>query len=140
MKRRGSNRKTSALTLIETLVVVAVLALLVALLVAALLPPRRRASRINCINNLKQVGLSFRLWANDNGGKFPMQVSLTNGGTMELVQSGTVFPHFQVYVERTEYAENFGLPGRFGADLRHQLHIRLERLAYQLLRWRGCHV
>jgi len=54
------------------------------------------APRINCANNLKQVGLAFRTWAIDNDGRFPMQVSVTNGGTMELVSSGLVFPHFQV--------------------------------------------
>ena len=48
------------------------------------------------MSNLKQVGLAFQVWAGDNGDKYPMQVSVTNGGTMELVQSGNVFPHFLV--------------------------------------------
>jgi prepilin-type processing-associated H-X9-DG protein len=48
------------------------------------------------MNNLKQVGLSFRTWALDNSDKYPMQVAVTNGGTMELVSSGLVFPHFLV--------------------------------------------
>ncbi len=54
--------------------------------------------RVKCVSNLKQVGLSFRMWANDNNDKFPMQVSIanTNGsGTLELVGEGNVFPHFQ---------------------------------------------
>lgn len=55
-----------------------------------------RSSRINCANNLKQVGLSFRLWAGDNGDKMPAQVSTNAGGTMELTGSGLVFPVFQV--------------------------------------------
>jgi competence protein ComGC len=95
MKASSWNRKASALTLIETLVVVAVLAVLVAMLLPALLPPRR-VSRVGCANNLKQVGIAFRLFATDNGDKYPMQVSVTNEGTMELVPSGAVFPHFQV--------------------------------------------
>jgi prepilin-type processing-associated H-X9-DG protein len=45
---------------------------------------------------MKQIGLSFRSWAIDNNDHFPMQVSVTNGGTMELAASGAVFPHFQV--------------------------------------------
>jgi prepilin-type processing-associated H-X9-DG protein len=45
---------------------------------------------------LKQIGLAFRQWALDNDDKNPMQVSVTNGGTMELVGSGNVFPHFLV--------------------------------------------
>jgi hypothetical protein len=55
-----------------------------------------RSARINCVNNLKQIGLSFRTWALDNGDKYPMQVSVTNGGTMELVSTGSVFSVFQV--------------------------------------------
>jgi prepilin-type processing-associated H-X9-DG protein len=84
------------MTVWETLVVVVVLAVLLACLLPALMPPKRRASRINCINNLKQLGLAFHQWAQDNNDEFPMQVSVTNGGTMELIESGKVFVHFRV--------------------------------------------
>jgi hypothetical protein len=47
-----------------------------------------RASRINCVNNLKQVGLAYIIWAGDHDGKFPMQASVTNGGTMEFTADG----------------------------------------------------
>jgi hypothetical protein len=72
----------------------------VALVTAALCPmlarSRARSSRIGCNNNLKQVALGFMTWAIDNDGHFPMQVSVTNGGSMELGASGVVFPHFLV--------------------------------------------
>jgi prepilin-type processing-associated H-X9-DG protein len=55
-----------------------------------------KAQRINCVNNLRQVGLSYRLWGSDNGEKYPAQVSTNAGGTMELVASGLVFPTFAV--------------------------------------------
>ena len=45
---------------------------------------------------MKQIGLAFRTWALDNDDHFPMRVSVTNGGTLELVASGAVFPHFQI--------------------------------------------
>lgn len=80
----------------EFIVVVAALAVLVAMFLPGLMKTRVRASRLNCVNHLKQVGLSFRMWAQDNGDQFPMRVSVTNGGTMELVESGTVYPHFLV--------------------------------------------
>jgi hypothetical protein len=35
------------------------------------------------------------MFEEDNYGKLPMQLSVTNGGTMELIQSGQVFPHIQ---------------------------------------------
>jgi prepilin-type processing-associated H-X9-DG protein len=84
------------MTLFEVLIVVAVLMLLLALLLPNMARPKYRAQRISCVNDLKQVGLAFRVWEGDNNDKYPMQVSITNGGTMELVSSGGVFPHFQV--------------------------------------------
>ena len=59
-------------------------------------PAQRKSKRINCTNLQKQIGLSFRLWASDNGDKMPAQVSTNSGGTMELVSSGLVYPHFLV--------------------------------------------
>ena len=85
-----------AFTVTELLITVACVALLAAVLLPSLAKSKARSSRLGCTNCLKQIGLAFRTWAIDNDGHFPMQVSVTNGGTMELVTSGVVFPHFQV--------------------------------------------
>src|SRR6266850_3959548 len=58
--------------------------------------PHSCAPRIFCVNNLKQIGLSFRQWALDHQDRFPMEVSVTNGGTMEFVNTGIVWAHFTV--------------------------------------------
>jgi hypothetical protein len=84
------------LTMIEVMAMIAVLGLLAALLLPALLPFHNGRMRVYCVNNLKQIGLAFKLWAGDNNDKYPMQVSVTNGGTMELVKSGVVYAHFLV--------------------------------------------
>lgn len=94
MKPRLANKTTNALTLIEVLVAIACLVIIAALLLPTL-ARTRRGSYIHCVTNLKQIGLSFRMWSNDNGDKFPFSVSVTNGGTMERVSLGWVFPHFQ---------------------------------------------
>jgi competence protein ComGC len=96
MKIFVSRKAARALTLIEVLVIIAVLAVLVALILPALGKAKARASRIHCVNFMMQVGVAFKIWAANNGDKYPMQVSVTNGGTMELVQSGVVYRHFQV--------------------------------------------
>ena len=90
MKPRISRQKTAALTLVEVLVVVVVLTVLVAMLLPANFGSRRKAvgMRLYCINNLKQVGLAYRVWEGNQGDKFPMQISATNGGTMELNADG----------------------------------------------------
>jgi len=89
MKPRCSNQRNQAFTLVELLVVIGVLMILFTMIDFETSPnAKRMAQRINCVNNLKQVGIAYGLWAEDNNGKYPMQVSTTNGGSMELVAKG----------------------------------------------------
>ena len=96
MKLLPADHRTLALTLVELLVVMATLALIGLFILPQLTRQHHKSSRIGCINNLKQVGLSYRLWADDNFDKYPMRLSVTNGGAMEPVASGIVFPAFRV--------------------------------------------
>jgi prepilin-type processing-associated H-X9-DG protein len=86
----------NGLTLIELVILIGLLAILAAMLLPALDHRPAYAPRISCINNLRQVGLAFRTWALDNNGKYPQQASVTNGGIMELVESGQAWVHFLV--------------------------------------------
>lgn len=97
MKTLTAARPTAAMTLVEVLVVVLMLVLLAAIFLPTLTAVKRKASKINCTDNLKLIGLSFSLWSSDdNGDKYPMEISTNNGGTRELVAMGDVVAPFQV--------------------------------------------
>ena len=68
---------------------VVVLVILPALLLPALSQAKSKAQSINCANNMKQIGLSFRTWAIDNNDNFPFNVSTNKGGTLELCAPGS---------------------------------------------------
>lgn len=85
------------MTLIEVLLIVAVLMVLaVIVLIPAISRARGRPPRLQCVNNLKEIGLSFQIWESDNGDYYPMFISQTNGGTMEFNSGPNAWRHFQV--------------------------------------------
>jgi prepilin-type processing-associated H-X9-DG protein len=81
---------------LDLLLILAALAGIALIILPGLARSRTRSSKIGCTNNLKQVGLAFRIWAGDNSDKYPAQLSITNGGAMEWAEAGSAYSVFLV--------------------------------------------
>jgi hypothetical protein len=95
MKVTHQKCRGTGFTLKELLVIIAVTIFLMRLSFATAAKAKARKQRITCTNNLKQTGLSFRMFANDNGGAFPKEVSTNEGGSKEYVTMPDAFPHWR---------------------------------------------
>ena len=94
MKSSRIKDGTKAFTLLEICVVISTIALTVLLILPSLATPHHGSYRINCTNNLKQVGLAFRMWSDDNG-VYPMQFRTNDFDGPSYAMQQKMFVYYQ---------------------------------------------
>ncbi len=117
-------------TLVGLLVIIAVLAILAAMLLPALAAAKRKAQRVNCVNNLKQSGLAFRIWEGDNNDKMPMDVPMANGGTEEFDTGAGTFRHFQVMSNELSTPKILVCPADTRVAAANFVHLNNQNVSY----------
>ena len=111
-------RGSSGFTLIELLVVIAIIAVLIALLLPAVQAAREADRRIQCVNNLKQIGLGAANYESTNGSFPPFSLNWRNPLGFDTPDA-TVFVRLLPFMEQSAMysAYNVSLPSVDVANL-----------------------
>ncbi len=96
MKTKTTINIKRAFTVLELMVVVFIIMVAAGLLLPALSRPRHQGYiRMQCVNNLKQNGIAFRIWADDNGSVYPMQYRTNDFDGPSFANEKQMFVYFQ---------------------------------------------
>lgn len=114
MARR--HRLNRGFTLIELLVVISIIALLIAVLLPALSQARKTAKSMQCLANLKQIGTSVFMYAEDFDNKLPLglvtapTIPIANATAWSTLLDGYLANGGMTYVLNPEYSDIFRCP------------------------------
>jgi type II secretory pathway pseudopilin PulG len=116
----ASGRRPFAFTLIELLVVIVTIAILASLLLHALSQAKTKAQGIQCLNNLKQFGLAWAMYAHENNDRVAMNNSYANNDTRLTWVCGFL---------TLDGGNNLGFPGQNNSDNTNTVYLAKSLLA-----------
>jgi prepilin-type N-terminal cleavage/methylation domain-containing protein/prepilin-type processing-associated H-X9-DG protein len=100
--RRHGQSSRRGFTLIELLVVIAIIAILAAILLPVLSQAKKRAWTIQCVSNLRQIGMAMKVFADENNGFYPESGADIHWGQIDLTtQKPSWMEQIVTYVQNT---------------------------------------
>ena len=130
MKTQCSRNR--AFTLVELVLVVVVLGLLATLVLRGqgLTESRVTRDRIVCANNLKQVGLAFRMWSNDHEENFPWRYDAAKQGTREAIEKEEPWRHFLALTNELPNPKVLACPADDRRPVTNYLRLAITNVSY----------
>ena len=93
MRSDKSKAPVAGFTLVELLVVIGIIAILVAILLPAMSKARKQANSIQCLSNLRQIGMAYIMYTNDQKGRNCAYFNQANPTKMNYAWPGLIAPY-----------------------------------------------
>ena len=127
-------------TLMEMLLVAAIIMILMTLALPVIVRTKGRGLQLQCLSQLRQIGVGFISYAHDHGDRFPFQVPVKEGGTLDLVQAANqanddvffAFRHFQAISNELNEPKIFRCPVDFRSPAESLAKLKNENISYFL--------
>ena len=134
------DRSRRGFTLMEMLLVAVIIMILMTLALPVIVRTKGRGLQLECLSQLRQAGIGFVSFAHDHGDRFPFQVPVKEGGTLELLKAANqsegdvfyAFRHFQALSNELNEPKIFRCPVDFRTAAGTLAQLKNDNISYFL--------